>query len=427
MTIKITRRTAVAALGLGATWAPGIIRPASAQGVRIGFLSSQRAGAFDGVIAAFEKANPNVKVQAQNVPFDQLNAQIQARIGAGDTSVDVYTVDEPRVPAYAHRGFLEDVTPMRAEIEAASAPAAIAGATFEGKIWTFPFWTTSQFLFYNKDLLSAASLSAPASDPARRLTWEELLPQAQAAQRGRAKWGFAFDQNDRYYEIQPLYESRGFGPGLTGPGLLTPAISGEGWVKTTDWYRDLYAKGLAPRGVTYEQMPALFSSGQLAYMVGGIWHSRVFRLARDLNFGIAPMPYFAGGKPVTPTGSWTIGVNPKSAQKDAAIKFAKYLTLDSEGSLLASTIAPQPPANKAAFAAYLKREVEAGGENTAPFAEIVSHELAKTAVSRPRTVGYVVFEEIMNRMYSDIRNGAEAKASLERTEGALKAAFSRLQ
>jgi len=30
-------------------------------------------------------------------------------------------------------------------------------------------------------------------------------------------------------------------------------------------------------------------------------------------------------------------------------------------------------------------------------------------------------------MYSDIRNGAEAKSSLERTEGALKAAFSRLE
>jgi len=139
------------------------------------------------------------------------------------------------------------------------------------------------------------------------------------------------------------------------------------------------------------------------------------------------MPYFAGGKPVTPTGSWTIGVNPKSAQKDAAVKFAKFLTLDSEGSLLASTIAPQPPANKTAFAAYLKRESEASGENTAPFAKIISYELANTAVSRPRTVGYVVFEEIMSRMYSDIRNGAEAKSSLERTEGALKAAFSRLE
>lgn len=424
--VKITRRHALA-FGCGLVAAPFVQRFAFGQDARIGFLSSQRPGAFDAVIAAFEKANPRIKVQSQNVPFDQLNAQIQARLGAGDTSVDVYTVDEPRVPAYAHKGFLTDLTAMRPEIEAASAPAPIKGTAFQDKLWTLPFWTTSQFLYYNADLLKKAGLAAPDADPAKRLTWESFLGSARTAQKGGAKWGFAFDQNDRYYELQPLYESRGYGPGLTGEGLLTPALTSDGWIQTTEWYRDLYASGLAPRGVAYEQMPALFSSGQVAYMVAGVWHARVFRLAKELNFGIAPMPYFAGGKPATPTGSWTIGINPKSAQEDAATKFAKFLTLDSEGSLLASTIAPQPPANKAAFAAYLKRESEAAGETTAPFASIISHELANTAVSRPRTIGYVVFEEIMNRMYSDIRNGAEAKPSLERTEAALKAAFSRLQ
>ncbi|MFB9262729.1 ABC transporter substrate-binding protein [Bradyrhizobium erythrophlei] len=424
--VKITRRHALV-LGSGLLATPLVSRFALGQDVRIGFLSSQKPGAFDAVIAAFEKANPGIKVQSQNVPFDQLNAQIQARLGAGDTSVDVYTVDEPRVPAYAHKGFLTDLTATRAEIEAASAPAAIKGTAFRDKLWTLPFWTTSQFLYYNADLLKKAGLPAPDADPAKRLTWEDLLGNARTAQKAGAKWGFAFDQNDRYYELQPLYESRGYGPGLTGEGLLTPALTSDGWAKTTEWYRDLYASALAPRGVAYEQMPALFSSGQVAYMVAGVWHARVFRLAKELNFGIAPMPYFAGGKPVTPTGSWTIGINPKSAQKDAATKFAKFLTLDSDGSLLASTIAPQPPANKAAFAAYLKRESEAGGENTAPFASIISYELANTAVSRPRTIGYVVFEETMNRMYSDIRNGAEAKPSLERAEAALKAAFSRLE
>ncbi|MBR0796047.1 sugar ABC transporter substrate-binding protein [Bradyrhizobium jicamae] len=423
---KMTRRQ-IMALSTGVLATPLIARFAHAQEARIGFLSSQKAGAFDAVIAAFEAANPGIKVQAQNVPFDQLNAQIQARLGAGDTSVDVFTVDEPRVPAYAQKGFLADLTAMRGEIETAVTPASLVGSSFKDKLWSFPFWTTSQFLFYNKDLLKKANLTAPDSDPAKRLTWEDLLTNARAAQKAGAKWGYAFDQNDRYYELQPLYESQGFGPGLTGDGLLTPALTSAGWVKTTEWYRDLYASGLSPRGVAYEQMPALFSSGQVAYMVAGVWHARVLRLAKELNFGIAPMPYFAGGKPVTPTGSWTIGVNPKSARKDAALKFAKFLTLDANGALLASTIAPQPPVNKVAFDAYLKRESEAGGENTAPFAKIISHELANTTVSRPRTIGYVVFEEIMNRMYSDIRNGAEAKSSLERTQAALSSAFSRLE
>ncbi|CAH1651236.1 MULTISPECIES: sugar ABC transporter substrate-binding protein [unclassified Chelatococcus] len=397
---------------------------ASAADVTIGFLSSQKPGAFSDVIASFEKANPGIKVQAQYIPFDQLNAQVQARLGSGDTSVDVYTVDEPRVPYYAHRGFLMDLSDQRAEIEAASNAAPIAGASYDGKIWAFPFWTTAQFLFYNKDLLNKAGLPEPTGDPAKRLTWEELLPNAKKAQEAGAKWGFAFDQNDRYYELQPLYESLGYGPGLKGDKLLEPALTSDGWVKTTNWYRDLYANGLAPRGVTYEQMPALFSSGQLAYMVGGVWHARAFRNAEGLNFGVAAMPYFKDGKPVTPTGSWTIGVNPKSTKKDAALAFAKYITLNSEGALQASTVAPQPPANKSAFEAYLKRESEAG--KTPAFGDIVRYDLANTAVNRPRTIGYVVFEENMNKTFSDIRNGAEAKPSLERAEGVLRAGFGRL-
>ena len=47
-------------------------------------------------------------------------------------------------------------------------------------------------------------------------------------------------------------------------------------------------------------------------------------------------------------------------------------------------------------------------------------------MSRPRTVGYVLFEQIINRAFSDVRNGADARTELARTQDALQTAFARL-
>lgn len=46
-----------------------------------------------------------------------------------------------------------------------------------------------------------------------------------------------------------------------------------------------------------------------------------------------------------------------------------------------------------------------------PAIDIVSYESQKTAVSRPRSTGYVAFETVMNRTFSDIRNGSDAQSS----------------
>jgi multiple sugar transport system substrate-binding protein len=420
---KSLRRRVLLASIVGAT---AVGRVGHAETVTLTFLNSQPDHTFDAAIAEFQTANPGIVIQPQQVPYAQLNAQIQARLGSKDPSLDVFAVDEPRVPTYAARGYLADLSAYRDATLAAAGPGALRATTWNGKLWTFPLWTTTQFLYYNVELLKKAGLQPPSADPAKRMTWERLLDQARKAQTAGAKWGFAFDQPDRYYEFQPLYESVGAGPGLTGPDMLTPAITSPAWVKVTEWFRDIYASGLAPRGIPYEQMADLFASGQIAYMVGGPWQAAVIVRAH-LPFGLAPEPYFANGKPVTPTDSWALGISPYSQHRDAAVKFTSFLTLDAHGSQLAASKVPQIPANLAAAQAYLKVQSASGGEWTAAFADLVTYELAHTAVSRPRSKGYVQFEEIMNKMYSDIRNGAEVAPALKRADAQLRAVFARIE
>ena len=188
----------------------------------------------------------------------------------------------------------------------------------------------------------------------------------------------------------------------------------------------MYASGLAPRGITPEQMPDLFRSGQVAFFVGGPWNFRAFGAAADLHFGIAPHPFFTGGKPVTPTDSWAVGINPHSKHQAEALKFALFMTVDTKGDLLTTAQNPLPPANKAAFAQHVDQVTKLGGATTEPYGAILDYELKNTAVSRPRTIGYVLFEDIMNRAFSDVRDGGDAKSVLDRAEAQLKTAFARL-
>lgn len=417
----LSRRTVLA----GATAA--VTRAARADDITLRFLFSQPVDTYDPAIAEFEKRNPGIRIARQQVPFDQLNAQIQSRLGSQDSSLDVFGADEPRIPAFVHRHFLEDLSALLPALKSVADAASVDATSWEGKLWALPLWTSTQLLYYNKALLEKAGIAPPAADPKQRLTWEALVPMARKARQAGAKFGFSFDQVDRYYELQPLYESAGAGPGLTGPGLMTPTITTPKWVEVTQWYGSLYADGTAPRGVAYEQIPSLFAGGEIAFLVGGPWNLPVFERQGGAAFGIAPMPYFAQGKPVTPTGSWSLGVNPYGRNKDAALKFARFLTLDKDGALLSTAKLPLPPANQAASVPYYQHQTAAGGDATAHFTDIVQHELRNTAVGRPRTIGYVAFEEIMNKMFSDVRNGSEAARRLAAAQDALKSAFSRIR
>lgn len=400
---------------------------AAAEDVSINFLNSEKPETYAPVIAEFEKLNPGIKVRDQSVPFDQLNAQVQARIGAGDSSVDVYGVDEPRVPALATRKLLVDLQAIKDQVVAAATPQAITATSYDDKLWALPEWTSTQLLFYNKDLLAKAGVAEPSGDPGKRLTWDALLADAKKVQGAGAKWGFGFEQVDRYYQLQPLFESNGAGSGLTGDKLLTPDVNSPKWVDTMKWYGDLYGSGLSPRGITPEQMPDLFQSGQVAYFVGGPWNFKAFGSAPALHFGIAPHPSFSGGRPVTPTDSWAVGINPHSKHQAEAMKFANFMTVDTAGDLLTTAQNPLPPANKAAFVQHIEQAIKLGGAGSQGYGAILDYELKNTAVSRPRTIGYVLFEEVMNKAFSDVRNGADVKQVLDRADGQLKTAFSRLK
>jgi multiple sugar transport system substrate-binding protein len=386
------------------------------------FVNAQDPGTFDKVIAAFEKANPTIKIKQQVVPFDDLNSTVQSRLGAKDSDIDLYDVDEPRLAAFAARGFLEPLDDLRQQAGDKIDANALAVTSYQNKQYALPRWTSAQLLYYNKSLLAKAKVAAPSSDPAKPVTWEQVTADGKKAQSAGAKYGLIFDQVDRYYQLEPLPASLGAGPGLTGPELLQPDVTNAGWVQAFTWYHSIFQSGVAPRGINPEQTPSLFASGSTAFFAGGPWNAAAFDKDKGVDYGVAAFPRFAQGKAATSTGSWSTGISPFSDHKDAAKKFLSYMTIDATGATL--TTSNNIPVQKQAFEKYLTG-LSAKGQRYSQMADIIRYALAKTSVPRPVSVGYVDFESVLNKAFADIRNGTDATTRLQQATGELDRALTK--
>jgi ABC-type glycerol-3-phosphate transport system substrate-binding protein len=391
------------------------------------FVGPEDPAVFAPVISAFEETHPDISVDYTQVPFDTYATTLQQRLAAKDDTIDVFAVDQPNLAQIAAQGFLEDLSDLQDEAEAATSEAQYGINVYQDKLYALPVWNSTQMLFYNKDILATAGVEAPSMDPAQRWTWDQVEDAGARAQAAGMESGLLLEQAEGYYQLQPLIESLGGGSGITGDDMLTADVTTDGWKQAMTWYGDTFASGFSPRGVGGFQTSAVFSDQKTAFFVGGPWDIGGFAANADFDWGIAPHPYFAGGDPVTPTGSWSWGVNTASQNKDAARTFLEYVALDPDGNLASTETQTIIPANTEAAAEYLPRLEALGGEHSAGAADLITYEIENTAVARPVSVGYVQFESLINKAFADIRNGSDAVERLEQAQQQIDDAWSQLR
>jgi multiple sugar transport system substrate-binding protein len=140
----------------------------------ISFLNPH-PGAYDALIADFEKQNPTIRVEQQSVPFDQMVSQTQARLASRDRSIDVVSVDPPRLAGMVAQGFLTDESAALPRLKASASAVGVDLVVVDGRLHAYPLWTSDAYLFYNRDALMKAGLPFPGPVDADRLTWEQVL------------------------------------------------------------------------------------------------------------------------------------------------------------------------------------------------------------------------------------------------------------
>ena len=395
--------------------------------VTLTFANADPAETWGKVIEGFEKENPDITIKQLNIPYAQYTSTINQRMGQGGGGIDLMVVDAGgAVLDWQSRGYLADISDLKEDaVAAAVSEDMVTAREVDGKLYALEPWTTSQFLYYNSDILAAAGVEPPSSDPTQPWTYEQLTEAAQKVKdAGAAEYPFLFDQWDTYYQLQMVGASAGGGDGIDAEGNVD--FSNEGWQTALTWYHDLFEDGLAPRGITNDKNGALFQTGKAAFIISGPWGVSVAN-AGEISYGVAPAPYFEGGEPATSTDSWSVGISSKSANLEAAKEFLRYMTIDPTGNALSAEVAGITPTNKEAFADYVEQMSSSAGEATAPFGEIMQYQLENNAVHRPAVVGYSVFEPGAGQLFSDIRNGSDPATRAAQADEEISAQIARLK
>jgi multiple sugar transport system substrate-binding protein len=130
--------------------------------------SNPSAKYWDGIIAAFEKANPNIKVNVTAIPWTNFDQEVQTLI-QNKQYPDITEGDY--FSNYAQDGILYPASDVLSD------PGNLlqtfkAQGTYNGVQYGMPFTTSSRTLFYNKKLFTQAGItSAPQ-------TWADIQTDA---------------------------------------------------------------------------------------------------------------------------------------------------------------------------------------------------------------------------------------------------------
>lgn len=366
------------------------------------------------LVETFTSKNPGIEIDIQLVPFGQLFQTIEVRLTAGDGTPDVYIVDGPNTASYAARGYLLALDDYFSSEEMNDwFDSSIEEGSYNGKFYSVPYGTSSAGLFYNKEIFRENGIPFPPESPQNRLTWEEVAELAKKLTKDTDNdgivdiWGLVLEQTDRPYLLFPLMQSLGAEP-LSKDGFVSKGyITSEKFVQGATFYWKLFNDWkVSPRGVGDSAIAReYFGTGKAAMMLGNEWNIRRMKQYPELDYGLTPFPYFEGGKAVTPTGSWHVGINSKTKKLDAALKFTKFITgKDSVITWhLLNGIAP------ARYDVY--EALPEVFEN--PMWQLFLYEMENTALARPITPGYSQYELILREAFNSIHYGADPKKTLE--------------
>ena len=309
--------------------------------------------------------------------------------------------------SYAVRGHAADLTSTIDQSKLTA--AAKAQGTYDGKLFSAPYASSTQLFFYNKDLFKAAGIEPPSMDPAKRWTWEKVAEVGRKLRdRQKGVYGLVIEQSDRPYQLMPLAQSKG-GVAVSPDGFKTTGyLDSKPFVDAFTFYQKMFNEwDIAPKGqFDIGLSQELFKTGKAAMFLGLTFTMDEMAKYPNVNWGVTYHPYFDGGKAVTPTGSWHLCINPRSRELASARKLVQYfLSEDVQAKWL--KLRPYPPVLTSIWGrekAYFN--LNEGGWG------IARHELANTAVPRPAIVGWREYEAVMQSAIQDINGGADVSKRL---------------
>jgi multiple sugar transport system substrate-binding protein len=313
--------SAVAGLALSACGG-GSASSASGGKVTLTFqnqFSDAESAELKKLVGEYEAQNPNVTIKVvrdnDSSYYDKLVTQISAGKGP-----DIVRLEPPKVSQYTASGFL-------APIDDALGPKAdyfantLQAATKDGHVYGLPQDVSTLALFYRKDMLASAGITAPPT------TWDELKTDAQKLT-GGGKYGIGLFGGWGAYEFYPwLWQSSAT---VLNPAGTQATFDSPDAVRALTLWSDLQKDGMPPgmAAATEDDVRGPFTNGNLAMFTSGPYMTSILKTSglKASQWGVAPLPSDKTSASVL--GGLDLAVLKNSSHQKDAIAFLKWFGSD---------------------------------------------------------------------------------------------------
>ena len=284
-------------------------------------------------IEIFEQENPDIQVEREALPPDDVRTVIQTRLRSNNPP-DVFTFDTG--PGFggvlADAGLLYPLDKAYEENGWKIYDWARQRATYNGKTYGVPSQVEELGVYYNKDFFDEQGFSEPK-------TLDEFRKIAEAA-RNNDMIPLAFGDNEKWpaghlfsMAVSNLLGRKGLDDILYADGRWnSPTV-----VKGIDlFFRDFVSDGYYPEDVnaiTYDDANTLFYGGKAAMLPTGTWLvAELEETVRDFEIGFFPFPSIDGSS-VSPAAGVGSGffVAADTDEPEAAIKLLDFFQSQKTG------------------------------------------------------------------------------------------------
>ena len=167
-----TRRLLAGAIGLVAVLvaataglAQGKAHAASVATIKIAIVSNSNMLNIEKLTPAFEKMNPGIKVVYDTLNENNERALIETDITTHANEFNAVMISNYETPIWAKNGWLVNLSPQLTadkSYDVGDLLKPIANAlTYNGGLYSVPFYGESSMVYYRKDLFKAAGLTMP--------------------------------------------------------------------------------------------------------------------------------------------------------------------------------------------------------------------------------------------------------------------------
>jgi len=246
---------------------------------------------------------PNYTINVLQVPFNDIYNKYRTDVASGG-GPDMFIAPNDSLGDDARNGLIADITDLAAGKLGDYGKLSVEGMSVDGKLYGIPESLKAVALWYNKDLID----TPPATIDDLKALMEGGTP-VSLSYGCYHHWGFFGSFGGQVFDDS------------------WKVVAGDGVADAMSYLNDLYQISVAngwPKNDSDGLAP--FTEGQMAIITNGNWAMGDYRTALGDKLGVTALPAGPGGAANPLLGVDGFYFNPNSANKEAALEVALYLT-----------------------------------------------------------------------------------------------------